>query len=141
MQLVWRPIDRRELDHELLWLSVSIAGLALATAWLALGLPWPICWFHELTGQPCATCGATRAAIAFFHGQFLKSWQWNPLVFICCLLIAAFDVYALAVLIVRGRRLRPILSTREKRILRAAVIGILLVNWVYLLSHSTMFRG
>src|SRR5437868_9846126 len=105
MQAVWRPLSQAEVDHELLWLTVSLGGVALATVWLWAGLPWPICWFHELTGEPCATCGATRATIAFFHGEFVKSWQWNPLVFVSCLAMAVFDAYASVVIVTKARRL------------------------------------
>jgi hypothetical protein len=141
MQLSWRSVGSDETDHELLWLSVSLGGLVLAAAWLTLGLPWPICWFHQLTGHPCGTCGATRAAIAFFHGDLLGALHWNPLAFAIYCGIAVFDAYALAVLVLRARRLRLSFNTAEKRIFRGLAIAVLLVNWAYLLEHSGMFRG
>src|SRR6266487_4309183 len=79
MQIVRRPLAPGETNHELLWLSVSSGGLALAATWLALRLPWPICLFHALTDRPCLTCGATRSAVAFFHAHFLTAFQCNPL--------------------------------------------------------------
>jgi uncharacterized protein DUF2752 len=141
MQLTWRVPDRRGVDSELLWLGVSISGLFCAAAWLALRLPWPVCWFHQLTGYPCATCGATRAAIAFFHGDVVRSWHWNPLAFLAYSGIAIFDAYAFVVLVTRSRRLRASFSSVEKKILRIALIALLAVNWAYLLAHSSMFNG
>ena len=141
MQLIRRPLRQGEVDHELLWLTVSVGGLGLAATWMFVGLPWPVCWFHELTGEPCATCGATRAVIAFIHGQFVASWQWNPLVFVSCVAITGFDVYAAVVLIVRAKRFRPSFSLTEKRILRVSVLIVLVLNWSYLLVHSSMFRS
>jgi hypothetical protein len=129
MQLRWRVLGKGELDHEGLWLSVSAGGLLCAAAWFALGLPWPVCWFHQLTGHPCATCGATRAAIAFFHG----------LAFLAYCGIAVFNGYALGVLIMRSRRLRASFTTTEKHVLRAAAVAVIALNWVYLLTHSSMF--
>jgi hypothetical protein len=140
MQLNWRPLERREVDHELLWFIVSIIGLGLAAVWLAIGLPWPVCWFYELTGRPCASCGATRSAIALFHGQLIGSCRWNPLAFSAYCGIAAFNAYAFAVLITGGRRLRVSFSTGEKRTIRAMVIVLILTNWAYLLGHSSMFN-
>src|SRR6478736_3994396 len=72
MQIVRRPLAPSETNHELLWLSVSSGGLALAASWFALKLPWPICLFHALTGHPCLTCGATRSAVAFFRGVSME---------------------------------------------------------------------
>ena len=139
MQVVWRPLAPREMDGELLWLGITIGGLLCAILWFALGLPWPVCWFHSLTGHPCATCGATRAAIAFFHGQFVSAWQWNPMAFLIYCGIAVFDVYAAGVLIMRSRRLRASFGVHEKQIIRVSAIAVLLLNWIYLLSHSSMF--
>src|SRR5437868_14719680 len=77
MQLVRRHLVPPELDHELIWLTVSFGSLAFAAIWLALGLPWPRCVFHDVTGLPCVTCGMTRSAIQFFHGNFLSALRWN----------------------------------------------------------------
>src|SRR5437016_13411111 len=99
MWLCLRRFAPGELVHELLWLSVSLSSLVAAAAWLALGLPWPHCAFHELTGLPCVTCGATRSAIAFFHGNIVSAWKWNPLVFACFCGLSIINVYGFVVVV------------------------------------------
>lgn len=136
MELSRRPLAAGEPDYELIWLSVSIASLGLAAGWFALGLPWPRCAFHDLTGLPCVSCGMTRAGIQFFHGNFLTALQWNPLVFVALCGLSIFNVYALAVLVTRARRLRISFPTRaEKKHVRIIVIAALAMNWAYLLLH------
>src|SRR6516225_372379 len=140
MQIVARRLERKEVDYELVWLSVSLVSLGMAVAWLTLGLPWPLCVFHQLTGLPCLTCGMTRCGIQFFHGHFLAALQWNPVVFTVLCGLVAFDVYAFAVLIARTPRLRIHLSTqRAKTIVRLSVISALALNWIYLLLHWRQF--
>ena len=137
MQIVRRPLAPGEINHELLWLSVSSGGLALAASWFALKLPWPICLFHALTGHPCLTCGATRSAVAFFHTHVLTAFQWNPLAFLFYCALSLFNVYALAVIIMRSRRLRIVrLTASEKKFIRGSVIALLALNWVYLLMTN-----
>jgi Protein of unknown function (DUF2752) len=84
MQIVARRLEPGEIDYELVWLGASLASLGVAVAWFTLGLPWPHCVFHDLTGLPCVTCGMTRCGIQFFHGSFQTAWKWNPLVFVVC---------------------------------------------------------
>jgi hypothetical protein len=139
MLLSKRQLDPGETDHELIWLAVSLGSIALATAWFALGLPWPRCVFHDLTRLPCFTCGATRSAIQFFHGCFLPAWQWNPLVFVFLCSVTAFDLYALAVLVTRAPRLRIAFSQADKKYARTILIGALALNWIYLLLHWRNF--
>lgn len=135
MRVVWRRLGPGELDAELLWLSVSLGGVALAAAWLWAGLPWPQCMFFSLTGHPCLTCGATRAAIQFLHLNFSAALHWNPLMFFFYVGVALFDVYALIVLVTRARRLRFLnLTSAEKNVFRFALIAALLANWSYLLA-------
>jgi hypothetical protein len=136
MQLCRHQLKPGEADHELIWLSVSVLSLTAAASWLALGLPWPVCVFHELTGLPCVTCGMTRCAIQFFHGHLLAALKWNPLVFTALCGVIAFDLYAFATLTTGAPRLRISLSTqRAKTLVRVSVILAFVLNWTYLLSH------
>src|SRR3979490_2912330 len=123
MRIVRRPLPPPEIDHELIWLSVSRGGLGFAAIWFAFGLPWPHCIFLAITGHPCMTCGATRCAIAFFHLDFLSAWKWNPLVFAVLCGLSIFDIYAFAVLVMRAPRLRIVQFAQvEKNFVRLAVI-------------------
>ena len=91
MRLLWRGRSANEPDHELIWLAVSAASMAGGAAWLVLALPWPRCAFFAVTGLPCVSCGATRSAIAFLHGDFLSALRWNPLAFVAFCALLAFD--------------------------------------------------
>jgi uncharacterized protein DUF2752 len=135
MQLGVRRVAPGEIDHELIWFSVSVSGLGAAAAWLALGLPWPVCMFHQLTGLPCVTCGMTRCAIQFFHGHFLAALKWNPLVFGLLCGVAAYDLYAFGSFATRAPRLRIAFGETQKKYLRVIVISALALNWIYLLLH------
>jgi hypothetical protein len=140
MQIYRRQLARGETDYELIWLSVSLSSLGFAAAWFALGLPWPRCVFHDVTDLPCMTCGATRSAIAFFHGDITSAWKWNPLVFTFLCGLSVFNVYAFVALVTRAPRLRIAhLRPREKILIRVSIIALLALNWIYLLSHYKAF--
>jgi hypothetical protein len=140
MRLRVRRLSPGEIDHELIWLSVSLASLGLAAAWLAIGLPWPRCIFHEITSLPCVTCGMTRCGIQFFHAHFLAALKWNPLVFMALCSVTAFDLYAFATLATRGPRLRICFYNQPaKTFVRGTVIAALVLNWIYLLMHWRNF--
>lgn len=133
MRLVARPIAPGETDSELVWLSVSIGGALLAWTWLALGLAWPICFFHAITGHACPTCGATRAAIAFLHGNVGEASRWNPLASAVYGGILLFDGYAIGALLGRTRRLRlTAIGSNAGRFFRLAAVLLVLANWIYL---------
>src|SRR5438132_5630865 len=136
MRIQSRRLGPGELDHELIWLSVSLGSLALAASWFALRLPWPHCIFLAVTGHPCLTCGATRSAIAFFHFDFWSAWKWNPLTFLFLSGLSIFDAYAFTVLVLRAPRLRIVqFSAAEKNFLRVIAVTLLLSNWLYLLAR------
>jgi hypothetical protein len=140
MQVVARRLKRGEIDYELLWLGASLASLGVAVGWFTLGLPWPRCAFHQITGLPCATCGMTRCGIQFFHGHFLAAWKWNPLVFTALCGLTVFDLYAFVTLAAGGPRLRICFDTQTaKTFVRIAVISALVLNWIYLLTHWRNF--
>jgi hypothetical protein len=136
MQVSRRHLSPNEIDHELIWLTVSLGSLGVAALWFSLGLAWPRCVFHELTGLPCVTCGMTRSGVEFFHGRFLAALKWNPLVFAFLCGVTAFNVYAFAVVTTRASRFRIVFRGQaEKQYARGIVIAALALNWVYLLSH------
>jgi len=140
MLLSRRHLVPEEVDHELVGLSGSLSLLGLAAAWIAIGLPWPRCLFHDLTGFPCVTCGMTRSAIQFFHGHFLAALRWNPLVFTALCALSIFNAYAFVVLVMRAPRIRIAhLGLAEKNFARIAMIGLLALNWIYLLAHWRRF--
>jgi hypothetical protein len=140
MRLIWRRRSGNGPDHELIWLAVSVAAIAGGAGWLALSLPWPRCPFFSVTGLPCLTCGATRSALAFLHGDFLSALKWNPLAFVAFCAVIAFDLYAAIVLVGRKPRLRIVDWTAlEKKATRIAVICLLAMNWIYLLAHHDRF--
>lgn len=140
MEISRRRLFPGETDHELIWLAVSLSSLAVSAVWLRLGLPWPICVFHQLTGWPCLTCGATRSAIEFFHGHFFGAWKWNPLAFVAYCALSIFNMYAAVVLVARLPRLRTTpFSAVGKNVVRASVVIALTVNWIYLLTHAQAF--
>ena len=135
MRISWKRLEPKETNHELLWLGVSSVGLGLGALWFGLKLPWPGCAFHNWTGFPCLTCGATRATVEFLHGDFQAAWHWNPLVFLILCAVVVYNVYACAVLIMRTPRLRLRFSGLEKQVLRFTVICLLALNWIHSLGH------
>jgi hypothetical protein len=140
MRLVRRRVPAKGIDHELIWLVVSVTAGALGVLAFGLGLQWPRCPFLAITGFPCLTCGATRATMAFFHGNLSLAWWWNPLALLALCGVVAFDLYAVAVLFGRSGRIRIVDWTRfEKNFVRIAVVFVLAVNWIYLLSHRERF--
>ena len=140
MRLVWRRSAPGEFNHELVWLAVSLAAVVGGAIWLGLQFPTPRCPFLAITGYPCLTCGATRCAIAFLHGNFSAAWHWNPLALLALGGVAVFDIHAAIVLVAGAPRLRSVeWSRREKNALRLAVVALIVVNWVYLLAHRAQF--
>ena len=137
MRLVLRPLAPREINHELIWFSVAVGALTCGALWLRLQLPWPTCLFHRLSGYPCPTCGATRAAIALLRGNVIAAWRWNPLALALYLALGFFNLYALAVLVTGGRRLRLVqVGSVTANSFRALFVFLVLTNWIYLLGAN-----
>jgi hypothetical protein len=140
MRVVWRRMPAAGFDHELIWLTLSLAALAGGLVWRSIGLGWPQCPFLAMTGWPCMTCGATRATIAFLQGNFLQAFSWNPLAALAVGGVLAFDLYAVVVLLSRRPRLRIVDWTKsEATAVWIGVTAVILLNWIYLLAHRDWF--
>lgn len=137
LRLHWRPLIPGERDPELLWGGVLAAVAVIASIWLLLGLPTPLCPLHALTGLPCPTCGMTRAWGCLLRGDLPSAFLFNPLGMTVCLGIALYLLYASVVVVGRLPRLR--VETHGKNgvlALRIAVLALVLANWIYLLLRE-----
>lgn len=126
----WREPRREDRQLAWLWFAAALAAPLLAWVWPRLGLPYPGCTFHHLTGLPCPTCGAGRAVVTALHGHPLRSFRWNPLV---TSVIAVFEGVGLAApfwLLAGGKV--PSLARPLPRWVRWAALVALVVNWIYL---------
>jgi hypothetical protein len=130
--------EKGALDLELLLAVLALAALAALAVlhWLPRQyLPLPRCTFHEITGQPCLTCGGTRAAEALAHADFGAAFRWNPLVALGLALAGPMFVWGTAAWIFNLPRPRLEFRTpRGKWWLAAAVALLVAGNWAYLIA-------
>jgi len=118
----------------LLWGVVAVCSIALRPLWLALAPLAPACPFRTWTGLPCPTCGTTHAAVAMLRGEIGAAFAANPLAAaagICFIVGGAFaPVWASFAWPV------PALPTPLPVWLRAAIIGVILLGWAYVIAVS-----
>ena len=123
----------RELDHELLWGAIGLAGLIVA--WLVPPSFVPLapkCPFKHITGYPCMTCGGTRAAECFVHGRPTDALRLNPAVTAGLAVLVPYLVYAWTTVLLRTRRVRVSLHPPWSHLLRFGILAVVLLNWIYL---------
>ena len=125
---------KEERQLALLWLAAALSSLALRPLWLTLAPKLRPCVFRSLTGIPCPTCGTTRAAMAFLDGDLGAAFFANPLAALAGVVFVvggiAAGVWAFA---------RWPVPRMEKPLplgARLAALGIILVNWAYLITRS-----
>ena len=110
--------------------------LTLGGLWVRqVGLVPLGCVFKAVTGIPCLTCGASRAAVALASGHPLVAFRLHPLVVAGA---AAAVIYVpWAVLTSTGsRRLRVHWSAREWRGLRILAWMVLAATWLWLIADG-----
>jgi hypothetical protein len=91
-----------------------------------------ICLVHRLTGWPCLTCGSSRAVARLLAGDVAGAFRLQPLV--TALALCAIPAGLLCALARSGLRCVPevSLTPAERRTAWVAGIGLLLLNWAYL---------
>jgi len=92
----------------------------------------PQCIFHEFTGVPCLTCGATRSVVSLAEFHPLASFLFNPMVPIFLIGLLLLSLLA-AVETISGLKLKMEFNGAERRGLRIIIIAAILANWVYLI--------
>ena len=82
-----------------------------------------LCPFRRITGHPCPTCGMTRSAVAFLHGDLSASFHAHPFGPLVFLIAIAWAVNTVARR--RGRR-----SIEVPVRWRNAAVTLTAVSWL-----------
>ncbi len=93
----------------------------------------PECLFHEITGFPCLTCGATRSLESLSAFDLISSFLSNPLLVSFIIGLIAFSILHLAGFVYK-RKIILELTPREKKRVRFTVMALIAVNWAYLIA-------
>ncbi|OGC89506.1 MAG: hypothetical protein A2W25_16805 [candidate division Zixibacteria bacterium RBG_16_53_22] len=118
----------------LIWGGIAIAGIALVGLLKNHLELLPACVFKKATGIACLTCGATRSVTALSDFRLADSFLFNPLAMLFLVGLIAFS-FLVGFGLIFGRRLEIRMTARESWIIRSTVIGAVVANWIYLISH------
>jgi hypothetical protein len=118
-----------------LWGVVALLLVAMSPWAPQLAAGAPGCPVKSISGLPCPTCGATRAAVALAELDLLAAVALNPLVAAAWM---GLVVGGLAALLwsVTGRQL-PSVPRRLPLAPRLAFVAAVAVNWFYLVIAGT----
>ena len=106
------------------WLLLVLGGVLLERQ----GAPeLETCLFHRLTAHPCPTCGSTRVVLAVTRGAWRAALGANPLVAAGL----ALGGLLLSVRLATGWTPRLEATARERSLLLAAGLAVLLANWAW----------
>jgi hypothetical protein len=94
-----------------------------------------VCIIKRVTDIPCPSCGATRSALSFLHGDFLSAIYWNPIgvLLICIMAISPFWV-AYDYLTSKSSLLHFYLKVEEvfrQKKYAIPAIALILANWIW----------
>ena len=132
MQVQVRRRLRGELNLPLIYLLITVVLSVTALGLLYLNaVPVMLCPFKEITGLPCPTCGATRMVHSLLDFHILEAFYYNPGLMLGGIVFGVWCMYGLYSQL-SGRAIRIRLSRVEGHFIRAAVILIVLLNWIYL---------
>jgi hypothetical protein len=112
--------------------GVLLACAAMATVWLRLGLPRPVCHFREWTGVACPTCGSSRMVEALLSGDILGALAWNPLVFLGLAAVAVWARLSTARAVLGLPAPHFVPGPRVRLLLRLFAVAVLALGWAYL---------
>lgn len=116
----------------LLWGLVAVLLVVMAPLAPRLVTALPICPVRAVFDLPCPSCGTSRAALALSRFDLPGSIAANPLAALAWVILVVGGLIAgmLALAGIPLREPRWRLSLRS----RAALVAIVLANWLYLLG-------
>ncbi|HXV75890.1 MAG TPA: DUF2752 domain-containing protein [Candidatus Polarisedimenticolaceae bacterium] len=130
----WRPADHLDRQLGVLWAAVAALSVLCYPLGRAVATVVPACPLRTLAGVACPTCGSTRAILALGDGRLGEALAWNPLVTSAACLFLAGGLVAPWWNLGVGRL--PRTPDLARPVPRIVAIGILLVNWVWLVARG-----
>lgn len=115
----------------LVYLLVALLSVLLLNLTGHLVARLATCPLRYLTGLACPTCGGTHAALALAQGNLGEAFRQNPLVALAALGLAIWATYAVVATAVPRWRRQIDLTAREQTALRAGVVLLFLLGWLY----------
>jgi hypothetical protein len=120
------PLLRRTLP------AIILAGILAARFFPFEAMP-PLCPLRRITGIPCLGCGGTRSWVEMAHLHIIDAFVQSPLGAVCFLTALAMTGYLMGRSMGWLPALRIQSSKREGVWLRAALIALLALHWLYLI--------
>lgn len=105
--------------------------MILRPIWIAVAPHLRACTFRHLTGIPCPSCGTTRTALAILNFDLVSAFTINPLATIVAIAFIIGGGLALIWVLLRGPV--PTFNLSWSRWWTGAIVGIVLINWMYLI--------
>ncbi len=139
MQLVI-PHKNRSFGPVDAFALIGVVGFAIAR-WVPIAtlIPFWGCGFRKLTGIPCPGCGLTRVADRFAHFHFIGAFKANPLGTFAAALFAGAIVLSFAHLAFRVPVPEVVMTDREWKRARWAVVALFAVNYAWVIfAHTTL---
>ncbi len=130
----FRPATSTERQLAILWGAAAVFIAFLRPFWFAIAPHLRSCTFRDLTGIPCPTCGTTRTAFALLHFDLGTAFAVNPLATAAGVVFFVGGALALVWGLVRGST--PTWGLRWSGRWALALVGVILINWVYLILTS-----
>ncbi|MEY2629486.1 MAG: hypothetical protein RLZZ469_381 [Bacteroidota bacterium] len=99
-----------------------------------------LCWFKNVTGYNCPSCGTTRAVLSLFKANLLQSVQFNPLGLIVLLIMIIAPVWIAVDLLTRQDTLFQKYKQTEvflrKPLVASFFIVMILLLWYWTLTKN-----
>ena len=132
MQLLLKKRAPDQIEFGIIYGGIAV--VILGAGWLQSILSFaPGCVFKGLTGIPCLTCGSTRSVVHLSHGDILSAFTMNPLTTLCLMSAVLYFIYGLMSAVFHLPRISFLFTDKERTIMRAGVVMLLLVQWAYLI--------
>jgi len=131
MQIVLNKRAPGQIEFGIIYGGIVLLAL-LAGRFLPVLALAPSCAFKALTGVPCPTCASTRSIVYLSHGDVASAFFMNPLVLAGALAALVYLFYSLFTFFFVAPRVVVALSGKEKDLIRASAVLLILANWLYL---------